>query len=91
VRFHGRNYKKWWTGDNTTRYDYLYSAEELEPWADRLIDVESEVKETLAFFNNHRRAQAAQNAELLTEMLRTRFGKNAEKVVAEISKKQRKK
>jgi uncharacterized protein YecE (DUF72 family) len=82
VRFHGRNYKKWWTGDNTTRYDYLYKPEELEPWADRLIDVDAEVKETLAFFNNHRRAQAAENAETLTEMLRTRFGKNAEKVVA---------
>jgi uncharacterized protein YecE (DUF72 family) len=82
VRFHGRNYKKWWTGDNTTRYDYLYSKEELEPWADRLIDVDAEVKETLSFFNNHRRAQAAQNADMLTAMLKTRFGKNAPKIVA---------
>lgn len=47
------------------------------------------MKETLAFFNNHRRAQAAENAEMLTEMLSTRFGKNAEKVVAGIRKKQR--
>jgi uncharacterized protein YecE (DUF72 family) len=89
VRFHGRNYKKWWTGDNTTRYDYLYSAQELEPWADRLIDVEAEVKETLAFFNNHRRAQAAENADMLAAMLRSRFGEDAEKVVASIGKKQR--
>jgi uncharacterized protein YecE (DUF72 family) len=89
VRFHGRNYKKWWTGDNTTRYDYLYSPQELQPWADRLIDVDAEVKETLAFFNNHRRAQAADNAEMLTEMLRTRFGKAAEKIVASSGKKHR--
>lgn len=86
VRFHGRNYQKWWSGDNTTRYDYLYTAEELEPWTGRLIDVDSEVEETLAFFNNHRRAQAAENAEMLTEMLRTRFGENAEKIVADIDK-----
>ncbi len=89
VRFHGRNYKKWWSGDNTTRYEYLYSKEELEPWVDRLIDVDAEVKETLAFFNNHRRGQAADNAEMLGAMLRTRFGKNAEKVVAKVGAKQR--
>jgi uncharacterized protein YecE (DUF72 family) len=91
VRFHGRNYQKWWSGDNTTRYDYLYSPEELDPWADRLIDVDAEVKETLAFFNNHRRAQAAENADMLTAMLRTRFGKDAEKVVAGIEDKPRSK
>jgi uncharacterized protein YecE (DUF72 family) len=86
VRLHGRNYKKWWTGDNTTRYDYLYKEDELEPWADRLIDVDAEVKETLAFFNNHRRAQAAENADMLTAMLATRFGKNAAKIVAGVGK-----
>ncbi len=72
VRFHGRNYRKWWTGDNATRYDYLYSVQELLPWIDRLEDVDAEVKETLAFFNNHRRAQAVQNADMLSAMLRAR-------------------
>ena len=89
VRFHGRNYQKWWTGDNTTRYDYLYSPKELEPWTQRLAEVDAEVKETLAFFNNHRRAQAAENADMLTAMLRTRFGNDAEKVVAHVREKQR--
>lgn len=82
VRFHGRNYMKWWSGDNTTRYDYLYTLDELQPWIDRLADVDAEVKETLAFFNNHRRAQAAENAEMLTAMLATRFGKDAKNIVS---------
>jgi uncharacterized protein YecE (DUF72 family) len=71
VRFHGRNYQQWWKGDNTTRYDYLYTAEELEPWADR------EVREVLGFFNNHRQGQAARNAEMFAAMLATRFPRKA--------------
>jgi uncharacterized protein YecE (DUF72 family) len=75
VRFHGRNYQEWWKGDNVTRYDYLYSAQELEPWADRLVDLASqpEVKEVFAFFNNHARGQAVRNAELFEAMLATRL------------------
>lgn len=79
VRFHGRNYEQWWKGDNVSRYDYLYAAEELGPWADRLVDLAShqEVKEVLAFFNNHRRGQAANNAKMLEAMLATRFPREA--------------
>ncbi len=79
VRFHGRNYQQWWKGDNVTRYDYLYSAEELGPWADRLVDLAShqDVKEVLAFFNNHRRGQAARNAKMFEAMLATRFPRDA--------------
>jgi uncharacterized protein YecE (DUF72 family) len=79
VRFHGRNYEQWWKGDNVTRYDYLYTAEELGPWADRLVDLAShrEVKEVLAFFNNHRRGQAARNAKMFEAMLATRFPRDA--------------
>lgn len=79
VRFHGRNYEQWWKGDNVTRYDYEYSAEELGPWADRLVDLAShqDVKEVLAFFNNHRRGQAARNAKMFEAMLATRFPREA--------------
>jgi uncharacterized protein YecE (DUF72 family) len=79
VRFHGRNYQEWWKGDNAARYDYLYTAEELEPWADRLVDLASqpEVKEVFAFFNNHARGQAVRNAELFEAMLATRLNGNA--------------
>jgi|GEM_PF-5497978 len=37
------------SGNNTTRYDYLCSPDELHPWVDRLIDVDAEVKERLLF------------------------------------------
>ena len=85
VRFHGRNYKAWWSGDNTTRYDYLYTGQELEPWAQRLTEVEAQgVKETLAFFNNHRGGQAVQNAGTLTGLLRERFGNRAAAIVEKI-------
>jgi uncharacterized protein YecE (DUF72 family) len=75
VRFHGRNYEQWWKGDNVTRYDYSYSARELGTWADRLVDLAShrDVKEVLGFFNNHRRGQAARNAQMFEELLATRF------------------
>ncbi len=75
VRFHGRNYAQWWKGDNTSRYDYLYTREELEPWVDRLVDVAAapRVREVLAFFNNHRRGQAVRNAEMFEAMVETRF------------------
>lgn len=75
VRFHGRNYQQWWKGTNETRYDYSYSAEELGPWADRIVDLAAnpDVKEVLGFFNNHRRGQAVKNAEMFEEMLAMRF------------------
>lgn len=75
VRFHGRNYKTWWKGDNVTRYDYEYTRDELGPWADRLIELATnpDVREVFGFFNNHRRGQAARNAQMFEDMLRDRF------------------
>lgn len=79
VRFHGRNYQTWWKGTNTTRYDYLYTAEELVPWADRLVDLAADpgVREVFAFFNNHARGQAVRNAEMLEAMLAERLPEDA--------------
>ncbi len=82
IRFHGRNYDQWWSGDNVTRYDYLYSAEELKPWTERIADVALETKQTMAFFNNHRRAQSVANAEMFDAMLQAKFGKRAIDVLA---------
>jgi uncharacterized protein YecE (DUF72 family) len=76
VRFHGRNFKQWWRPEKPDlRYDYTYSAEELEPWVDRVADLRaaSGVRETLAFFNNHRRGQAVRNAEQFRAMLEARL------------------
>lgn len=74
VRFHGRNAAQWWTGDNTTRYDYDYSPEELEPWIDRIAEIDERIETTYAFFNNHARGNAARNAQTLVDMLAERYG-----------------
>ncbi len=69
IRFHGRNEKNWWTGDNVSRYDYLYGEEELAGWIDRLRAMLSLVRVLLVTFNNHARGQAVQNARRFKELL----------------------
>ncbi len=81
VRFHGRNAAQWWTGDNTTRYDYDYKPDELVPWTDRVAEIDERVEQTYAFFNNHARGNAARNAEMFIDMLRERYGSAADEVV----------
>jgi uncharacterized protein YecE (DUF72 family) len=75
IRFHGRNADEWWRGTNVTRYDYLYTAGELEPWVDRLVDMAAapKVREVLGFFNNHARGQAVRNAELFEQLVERRL------------------
>ena len=62
VRFHGRNRENWWTGTNESRYDYLYSDEEIEEWIERIRAIASRTRILLAVFNNHWRGQAVSNA-----------------------------
>lgn len=81
VRFHGRNAAQWWTGDNTTRYDYNYTARELEPWTNRVAEIEDRVQAAYAFFNNHARGNAARNAELFVGLLRERYGDLADSII----------
>jgi uncharacterized protein YecE (DUF72 family) len=83
IRFHGRNTKTWWTGTNVTRYQYMYAPEELVPWTDRIAEIEAQVKETYAFFNNHARGNAPRNAEMFEELLRERFGEIWEEALAQ--------
>lgn len=76
MRFHGRNFKQWRRPETPDlRYDYLYTAEELEPWVDRAGDLRASAggRETLAFFNDHRGGQAVRNAELFRAMLEARL------------------
>lgn len=62
VRFHGRNYEKWFAHEEAwERYDYLYSNEELEPWIDR-IRTAARKKDVYVVTNNHFRGQAIVNA-----------------------------
>jgi uncharacterized protein YecE (DUF72 family) len=70
VRFHGRNYQKWFAHEESwERYDYLYPPEELEPWARRVETMASENKDVYVITNNHFRGQAIVNALDLQRML----------------------
>ena len=69
VRVHGRNYRDWFrkTAGRDERYDYLYTAKELEPWADRTRELSKEpgVTDVYVVNNNHFRGQAVANAAML--------------------------
>jgi uncharacterized protein YecE (DUF72 family) len=69
ARLHGRNYEKWFShAESWERYNYLYSAQELEPWVER-IDRMAGSKDTYVITNNHFRGQAILNAGDLKEAL----------------------
>jgi uncharacterized protein YecE (DUF72 family) len=67
-RFHGRNAEMWWQGDTETRYQYLYSSEEINELADRVKSAAGQTGLLFAFFNNHWQAYAPRNA---VDMIRT--------------------
>jgi uncharacterized protein YecE (DUF72 family) len=69
IRFHGRNKTNWYGTDSRTRYDYLYSEEELRDWAPKILGLEERTKKLFVFFNNHARAQAPTNARMLINLL----------------------
>jgi uncharacterized protein YecE (DUF72 family) len=69
VRFHGRNKDAWWTGDNASRYDYLYNRAELSDWVGRIKAIIERVPILLLFFNNHWRGSAAKNAREMRMLL----------------------
>ena len=68
LRFHGRNADKWWRHEHRNeRYDYLYSKEELRPYAIHLKDVVNEkpIQKAYVFFNNHPNARAVAKAVMM--------------------------
>ncbi len=69
VRFHGRNRENWWSGDNVSRYDYLYSDTELNEWAERIRTMVVQTSVVLVVFNNHSKGQAVQNARRLKQLM----------------------
>ena len=71
LRFHGRNKENWWRGDNASRYDYLYSEDELREWIPKLVSLGGTVTNAFIYFNNHWRGQAVQNARMFREMVKT--------------------
>ena len=71
VRLHGRNYKEWFrkTAGRDERYDYLYAADELRPWAARVKEIAAKAQETYAVTNNHRLGKAPANAAMIEAMV----------------------
>ena len=66
LRLHGRNAKQWWSHDKSEdRYNYLYSAEELHPFAEAASEAAREVKKAYLYANNHFSAKSVANAAIL--------------------------
>jgi uncharacterized protein YecE (DUF72 family) len=76
VRVHGRNFRDWFRkgAGRDARYDYLYSAGELEPWAERVRQMAATplAPEVYVVTNNHFRGQAVANAAMLESMVERR-------------------
>ncbi len=72
LRLHGRNAAQWWKHDKSEdRYNYLYSAEELEPFAEAAATRQREVKKAYLYANNHFSAKSVANAAILKDQART--------------------
>ena len=70
VRLHGRNYKDWFNSDDRNdRYNYLYSAEELGGWKEKIENVAEKAQTTYVITNNHYQGRAGVNALELKSML----------------------
>lgn len=71
VRFHGRNEKTWniKAEKSSERFDWMYSAEELAEWVEKLGRLASEADEVYALFNNNRDDFAPRSAVILRGLL----------------------
>ena len=71
IRFHGRNWKTWNKKTKTSgeRFDWLYSAEELEDWVAPIAKLAEEAREVYAMFNNNRNDFAPRSAQVLRGLL----------------------
>jgi uncharacterized protein YecE (DUF72 family) len=74
IRLHGRRYDTWFTDDATVptheRYNYLYSPEELAPWASRVLKVAEKARDVFVVTNNHYQGKAVVNALQLISILK---------------------
>lgn len=76
IRVHGRNYQDWWRekAEPHERYNYLYTADELEPWAARAKEIEADrtTEKVFVVTNNHYRGKGITNALMLQSMVQER-------------------
>ena len=71
LRFHGRNARMWYEGDNVTRYDYMYSDSELQEFIQPVMKLLLNAKVVQLFFNNHAKSQAVINAKKIELLLKS--------------------
>jgi len=73
VRLHGRRYDTWFSDDPalppSERYNYLYTEQELEPWAARIRHLATGGESTFVVTNNHFQGKSIVNALQLIRML----------------------
>jgi uncharacterized protein YecE (DUF72 family) len=70
MRLHGRNAEKWWRHERAEdRYDYLYSADELQAFTQTAAAVRQLVRKTYLYTNNHFSAKSVANAVMIKKQL----------------------
>jgi uncharacterized protein YecE (DUF72 family) len=70
IRLHGRNAAAWWDhAESEDRYDYLYSPDELAPFAARARQAAASGRRVLMYLNNHFSAKSVANAAILKHEL----------------------
>ena len=70
MRLHGRNAAQWWRHDKSEdRYNYLYSADELQEFSDIAGAAKALVKKSYLYANNHFAAKSVTNAVMLKAQL----------------------
>ena len=73
VRLHGRRYDTWFSDDavpSHERYNYLYTTEELVPWAKRIERVAERARDVYVITNNHYQGKAVVSALELISILK---------------------
>lgn len=70
MRLHGRNVAQWWTHEKSEdRYNYLYSAQELQPFVETAKAARELVKKAYVYANNHYSAKSVANAAMIKQQL----------------------
>ncbi|HSC29469.1 MAG TPA: DUF72 domain-containing protein [Vicinamibacterales bacterium] len=70
LRLHGRNAAQWWTHEKSEdRYNYLYSAVELQAFVEAARQASRAVKKAYLYANNHFSAKSVANAAMLKHQL----------------------
>lgn len=70
MRLHGRNAAEWWTHEKSEdRYNYLYSASELDPIVEDVEAASRETKKAYVYANNHFSSKSVANAVTIKHKL----------------------